>query len=88
MSELAIRQAGAEIRITFAFSIALIVQSALGLIWAGAAANRIDQLERRVNASEEMIERTARLEEQMAGMRASLMRIEAKLDRQNVERGK
>ena len=88
MNDLAIRQAGSEIRITFAFSIALIVQSALGLIWAGAAANRIDQLERRVDASEEMIERTARLEEQMASVRATLLRIESKLDRTNLERAK
>lgn len=74
-----------EVRITLAVGAALVVQTALGLIWAGAAAERLSQLERRADASTEIIERTARLEEQAAAMRASLARIEAKLDRQDKE---
>lgn len=80
MSEQALA-APREIRVTIAIGTALVVQTALGLLWAGAAAERIAQLERRADASAEIIERTARLEEQVAAMRASLSRIEAKLDR-------
>lgn len=70
-----------ELRVTFAIGAALVVQTALALIWAGAAAERISQLERRTDGSEEIIERTARLEEQVTAVRTSLARIEAKLDR-------
>ena len=69
-----------ELRISIAVGAALLVQTAMGLIWAGGAAVRIAALERRADASSEIIERTARLEEQVAAMRASLNRIEAKLD--------
>lgn len=74
-----------ELRISIAVGAALLVQTALGLVWAGAAGERLAQLERRADGSGEIIERTARLEEQMAGVRASLARIEAKLDRQGTE---
>ncbi|MBI1365761.1 MAG: hypothetical protein GC153_07350 [Alphaproteobacteria bacterium] len=70
-----------EIRVSIAVGAALLVQTALGLIWAGGAAVRIADLERRADATNELIERTARLEEQVGAMRASLNRIEAKLDR-------
>lgn len=69
------------LKITVAVSVALIVQSALGLIWAGSAAERITQLERRTDARNQLIERTARLEEQVITMRATLERIEGKLDK-------
>jgi hypothetical protein len=77
MSELALPS---EFRISLAVGAALVVQTALGLIWAGGAAERLAQLERRADASSEIIERTARLEEQVAGVRATLARIETKLD--------
>ena len=67
---------------------ALCVQTALALIWAGAAAERIAQLERRADATTEIVERTARLEEQVAAARASLARIETKIDRVKPEEGK
>jgi len=74
-----------ELRVSIAVGAALLVQTALGLIWAGAAGERLAQLERRADASGEIIERTTRLEEQVAGVRASLARIEAKLDRAHTE---
>lgn len=74
-----------ELRISIAVGAALFVQTALGLVWAGAAGERLAQLERRADGSGEIIERTARLEEQVTAMRASLARIEAKLDRANTE---
>ncbi|MEQ1931161.1 MAG: hypothetical protein ABL957_11635 [Parvularculaceae bacterium] len=83
MNAAVIKQRSEEVRITIAVGAALVVQTALALLWAGAAAERLGQLERRADASSEIIERTARLEEQAAAMRASLARIEAKLDRQN-----
>ena len=79
------RPVGGELRVTGALGAALIVQTALALVWAGAAAERITQLERRVGNTDVIIERTARLEEQARAMRASLQRIEAKLDQKGME---
>ena len=79
------RPVGGELRVTVALGAAIIVQTALGLVWAGAAAERITQLERRVGNTDVVIERTARLEEQVRAMRASLQRIEAKLDQKGME---
>lgn len=70
-----------EIRVTVAIGAALLLQSALVLIWAGAASERLAQLERRSDATAAMIERTARLEEQVRFISGSVTRIEAKIDR-------
>lgn len=77
----------AELRVTVAIGAAIIAQSALALIWAGAATERLSQLERRADTNAAMIERTARLEEQVRFMSATLSRIEEKLDRK-AEEGK
>lgn len=69
-----------EVRVTLAIGAAIIVQSALALIWAGAASERLAQLERRANSNAQIIERTARLEEQVRFMSQTLTRIEQKLD--------
>jgi len=69
-----------ELRITVAIGAAVIMQTAFGLIWAGAASERLAQLERRANVNAQMIERTARLEEQVRFMSATLVRVEKKLD--------
>ncbi len=69
-----------ELRVSLAVGAAFFAQSALAFMWAGAAAERIDQLERRVEAREELMVRTARLEEQVSAIRVSLIRIEQKLD--------
>ncbi len=69
-----------ELRITVAIGAAVIVQTAFGLIWAGAAPERLAQLERRANVIAQMMERTARLEEQVRFMSTTLVRIEKKLD--------
>ncbi len=76
-----------EVRITVAIGAALIVQSGLALIWAGAASERLAQLERRTDTNVAIIERTARLEEQVRFMSATLVRIEDKLDRAMKEAG-
>lgn len=69
-----------EMKITVAVGAAVIAQSATALIWAGAAAERLAALEKRAGATIELLERTARLEEQVAAARASLVRIETKID--------
>jgi len=72
----------AELRVTIAIGAAIFIQTGLALVWAGAATERLSQLERRANDNAQMIERTARLEEQVRFMSATLVRIEEKIDAQ------
>ena len=78
MSAIAVK--GADFKITVVVGAAFIAQSALALLWTGAAAERLAQLERSADRSGEMLERAARMEEQIAGVKASLARIETKID--------
>ncbi|WP_425062448.1 hypothetical protein [Pyruvatibacter mobilis] len=68
-------------RVPIALIVAMAVQTAGALVWAGAAMQRIDYLERDVSATSRIGERTARVEEQMRYLRQSVDRIETKLDR-------
>lgn len=68
-------------RVTYALVLALFLETAGGLIWAGRAAARLDEMERAVATQPEVAERLARLEEQVAQARASLARIEQRMDR-------
>lgn len=67
-------------RVPMALVVALVVQTIAGLVWAGGAAARIGTLESRVEEQRLVAERLARLEEQGKAMRASLERIERRLD--------
>lgn len=67
-------------RITFALILALFLETAGGLIWAGRAAARLEEVERAVATQPEVAERLARLEEQVADARRALARIEQRLD--------
>ncbi|HYD89186.1 MAG TPA: hypothetical protein VEA80_17035 [Vitreimonas sp.] len=69
-------------RITFALILALFLQTAGGLIWAGRAAARLEEVERAVATQPEVAVRLARLEEQLAEARRALARIEERLDQQ------
>lgn len=69
-----------ELRISVAVGAAVLIQTALALVWSGSAAERLAQLERRSDATAELVVRTARLEEQILAMRKQLERIETKLD--------
>lgn len=69
-----------ELRISVAVGAAVVIQTALALLWSGAAAERLTQLERKSDAGAELLVRTARLEEQLSAMRAQLVRIETKID--------
>ncbi|HEX7777121.1 MAG TPA: hypothetical protein VF449_11410 [Parvibaculum sp.] len=67
--------------IPVALVVTILLQTGAALTWSGAAAERLDTLEARSARTDEVVERTARLEEQSNAMRASLARIEEKLDR-------
>ena len=66
--------------ITLSLVVAVLVQTAGALLWAGAAEARLSQLETQAAADLPVAERLARLEEQMLGARQSLTRIERRLD--------
>lgn len=67
-------------KISMALIVALTVQTIGGLVWAGGAAARIATLEERVAEQRLVAERLARLEEQSVATRASLGRIEDRLE--------
>lgn len=67
-------------RVPVGLVVALVVQTIGGLIWAGGAAARIGTLEQQVASQGQVAERLARLEEQGKAMRASLERIERRLE--------
>ena len=62
--------------------VAVALQAATALLWAGRASARIDDLRQRLDAQAPVAERLARLEAQADATRASLARIESKLDGQ------
>lgn len=70
-----------ERKIPLGVILALAIQSGGALAWAGAAAERISTLERRLDHESGVDERLARLEAETEASRAALLRIEAKLDR-------
>lgn len=67
-------------RIMFALILALFLETAGGLMWAGRAVARLEEVEQAVATQPEVAERLARLEEQVADARRSLTRIEQRLD--------
>ena len=68
-------------QISAALLVAVALQAATALMWAGRASARIDDLRQRLDAQAPVAERLARLEAQADATRASLARIETKLDR-------
>lgn len=60
---------------------AFLLQTAGALFWAGSAAERIADLERTLANDQGAIQRVAVLEDQIAGIKDTLDRIENKLDR-------
>ncbi len=69
-----------ERRVPLAVMVTLIAQTGAGLMWAGAADERLEQAERRIEASAGALERLARVEEQIDAVRDQLKRMEVKLD--------
>jgi hypothetical protein len=71
-----------EKRLPAALVAAFLLQTAGALFWAGSAAERIADLERTQHGDQAAIGQVAVLEEQVRAIRASLDRIENKLDHQ------
>jgi type VI protein secretion system component VasK len=67
-------------QISIALLVTVALQAAAALMWAGRASARIDDLRQRLDAQAPVAERLARLETQADATRASLARIETKLD--------
>ena len=60
---------------------AIFVQTAGALLWAGAAAARLQSLESHAEEARDVNERLARIETQITMTRESMDRIEGRLDR-------
>ncbi|KCZ46856.1 hypothetical protein [Hyphomonas pacifica] len=69
-----------EQKVTAGFVLAVMVQTGGALVWAGAAAERISQLEQTVRERRTVVERLARLEEGVDRMEGQLDRIERKME--------
>lgn len=74
-----------ELRFSLALGTGMVIQAAIALLWAGAAGERLNQLERRVDSTQQVIERTARLEEQIYYLRSTLDRIDVRLQQISAE---
>jgi hypothetical protein len=69
-------------QITAGVLLAIGLQTGGVLIWAGREANRIEVIEQRLDRQSNVAERLTRLEEQVFAARATLERMEHKLDRE------
>lgn len=67
-------------RLTIGVVLAVAVQAAGVLMWAGAAAERVSTLEDKVREARPVAERLARVEAELGAMRVQLDRIERKLE--------
>ena len=67
-------------RLTVGVIVALAIQTASALMWAGAAEARINMLESEVSETPHVSERLARLEEKVDLTRQTVVRIEQRLD--------
>ncbi|MEQ9317435.1 MAG: hypothetical protein RLN72_16410 [Henriciella sp.] len=70
-----------EKKLTAGFVLALAIQTGGALLWAGAAANRITELERRADVARPVSERLARVEAHLDAIETQLDRIEKRLER-------
>ena len=75
-------QVTVDTRLTLALLITICLEAIAGLLWVGAAAQRLNVLEANVSAQQPITERMARIEAQMSGVRATLDRIETRIDRE------
>ena len=67
-------------KVSIALLAAIMLESAGGLLWAGATIERIDALERQAEEVRPVGERLARVETQLEAVRAQLDRIESKVE--------
>ncbi len=71
----------------FAVAVTIALQTGGGLIWVGSADARLGDVERQMVLQSEAPVRLARVEEQVAAVRAQLERIEEKVDALKGEHG-
>jgi hypothetical protein len=69
-------------KVPIALIVAVALQTCGALIWAGGEAQRVSELERRLDKQQGVAERLARLEAESETALAAIARIEAKLDRE------
>ena len=67
-------------RIPVAVLVAVAIQTAGALLWAGGAAARISALEARVEGQGSVAERLVRLEEQTVAVRQAVERLERRME--------
>lgn len=75
-------RAAADFRLTLAIVVTLVLQAVLALLWVGAAAQRLDNLEAENKRQQPILERMARIEAQVGAIRSSLDRIENHIDQE------
>ncbi|MEO0982699.1 MAG: hypothetical protein AAFX03_08610 [Pseudomonadota bacterium] len=66
-------------KISIALIFAVLVETAGGLIWAGAAAERLERLDAEASVARAANARLTRVEAELDAVRAQLDRIEARL---------
>ncbi|MCA3695561.1 hypothetical protein [Aquidulcibacter sp.] len=71
-----------DFRLTLAILLTLVLQAIAALLWVGAAAQRLDNLESEIKLQQPILERMARIEAQVAAVRSSLDRIENHIDQE------
>jgi hypothetical protein len=59
-----------------------VLQAIAALLWVGAAAQRLDNLEAEIKLQQPILERMARIETQVAAVGSSLDRIENYIDQE------
>ncbi len=67
-------------KIGWALLLALVLETAAVFVWTGDASARLRMVERRLEAESTLAERIATMEAQLSDARASLDRIERRLD--------
>ncbi len=72
-----------DTRITVAIVLAIALETIGALLWAGAAAQRLDTVERQIVARADVSERLARVEAELGAVRLQLDRIERRLEAHN-----
>lgn len=71
-----------DFRLPLAILLTLVLQAIAALLWVGAAAQRLDNLESEIKLQKPILERMARIEAQVAAVRSSLDRIENHIDQE------
>jgi Tfp pilus assembly protein PilO len=69
-----------EKKVTISLIVAILVQTGGALVWAGAAAERISNVESELDERKSVSERLVRVEAQLEDVRAQLGRIERRME--------